>query len=252
MPPPVRRPPPHGDFLDRRLALCPTDTVLDWVVGTCATPRRQAQVVTYLNAHTANLGARDPRLAEIQGQSAVCYADGAAVVRAARRWGLAVPERINAGDFTTRVLFACAAHGIRLGLLGGVPAAVESFAERAVRTVPALSIPFVRDGFFDPAEGASIAARASAAGVDLLLVGMGSPRQEYWAWEHRGSTGAGVHWCVGALFEYGTLRHRAPVWVRRAGLEWAFRLALEPRRLAGRYLVGNAEFLVRSRRGLRP
>jgi N-acetylglucosaminyldiphosphoundecaprenol N-acetyl-beta-D-mannosaminyltransferase len=66
--------------------------------------------------------------------------------------------------------------------------------------------------------------------------------------DHGAATGARALWAVGALFEYyGGERPRAPLWMRRAGLEWAFRLALEPRRLAGRYLLGNAAFLLRAR-----
>ena len=100
---------------------------------------------------------------------------------------------------------------------------------------------------------AAVAAAIRVAAPSVVFVGMGAPRQERWAARHLDDLGASVLWCVGALFEYfGGRRSRAPVWMRRFGLEWLYRLALEPARLWRRYLIGNLRFLglvLRQRRG---
>ena len=81
---------------------------------------------------------------------------------------------------------------------------------------------------------------------DLVLVGMGVPNQESWLEENWPNLAPRVYWCVGALFEYYSgQRARAPRWLRRIGLEWAFRLVLEPQRLWRRYILGNTLFTLR-------
>ena|SRR3990167_6120921 len=79
---------------------------------------------------------------------------------------------------------------------------------------------------------------------DVLWVGLGSPKQDYWMRNHRGKLDAPVMIGVGAAFDFmaGTKR-QAPVWMRRCGLEWFFRLCSEPRRLWKRYLIGNTKFI---------
>ena len=116
-------------------------------------------------------------------------------------------------------------------------------AEAWLRLAPELRIAGTRDGYFTENEAREVARAIRDSGADVVLVGMGSPRQEEWMDRWGGETGARVVWCVGALFEYsGGIRRRAPVWMRRSGLEWFFRLALEPGRLWRRYLLGNARF----------
>jgi N-acetylglucosaminyldiphosphoundecaprenol N-acetyl-beta-D-mannosaminyltransferase len=92
-------------------------------------------------------------------------------------------------------------------------------------------------------EDAEIVARVDASGASLVFVSLGCPKQELWMHEHRDRIRA-VMIGVGAAFDYhaGTLR-RAPTWMQRHSLEWAFRLCMEPRRLWRRYLVTNTWFI---------
>jgi exopolysaccharide biosynthesis WecB/TagA/CpsF family protein len=84
----------------------------------------------------------------------------------------------------------------------------------------------------------------NAASPDVLWVGLGSPKQEYWAANHSGRVNAGLVLAVGAAFDFHSGRvRRAPLWMRRFGLEWLFRLVMDPRQLARRYLVTNARFI---------
>src|SRR5205807_8341367 len=81
---------------------------------------------------------------------------------------------------------------------------------------------------------------------DILLVGMGTPKQELWVQRHADRLNVDVVWTVGALFDFVSGRvPRAPGWLADNGLEWIFRLAVEPRRMWRRYLLGNPIFLSR-------
>lgn len=212
---------------------------------------RRPLFVTYLNAHNVNVRARDSRYAATLARADALYADGMSIVWASRmlsRRGL--PERVNAGDFLVSFCRCCAERNLSVFLLGSEPLIASRCASRLSARVAGLRVAGATDGFwgrggeFDTEEEVCEAIRR--ARPDILLVGLGVPRQELWAVRHAADLGAPVIWCVGALFEYYSgQRARAPVWIRRLGLEWAFRLALEPRRLARRYLWGNGEFLWR-------
>lgn len=119
--------------------------------------------------------------------------------------------------------------------------------ERAARALasrfPQHDVVGVQHGFFAEAESERIVADIRAASPDLILVGMGQPRQEVWAHRHLATVPA-VTMCVGAYLDFAAgVVARAPQMIRRMRLEWAYRLWQEPRRLASRYLIGNAAFL---------
>lgn len=201
--------------------------------------------VTYLNAACSNIAADDADYNRLLKSADCVYADGQAIVWAARYHGGELPERVNAGDFITDFCRTAAAKQMRIALVGGRPGVAARAVEAWRRHVPDLMIAGTWNGFFED-DGEAVMQAVAASGADILLVGMGVPLQEKWAWPRRNHFGVKVIWCVGALFEYyGEGRSRAPVWVRRAGLEWLFRLALEPRRLWKRYLVGNVRFVWR-------
>lgn len=222
-----------------------------------ASARREPMTVAYLNAATVNLAFDAPDYARLMARMDCLYADGQAVVWAARRHGVAVSERINAGDFTREFIQEIARRELKLALVGGRPARMngDSEAERAAGVfrgwAPALKIVFTHHGFFNDAE--RVRCGLEQADPDIVLLGMGSPRQERWALEWAAQGRPRVWWSVGALLEYYSgARARAPVWMRRAGLEWVFRLVLEPGRLWRRYLVGNPLFVWRALRGRPP
>jgi N-acetylglucosaminyldiphosphoundecaprenol N-acetyl-beta-D-mannosaminyltransferase len=217
-----------------------------------AARERQRWRVCYVNAANFNLAANDNRYAEVLRAADVVYADGQAVVWASRCLGCPLPERVNAGDFFDRFCEACARENLSLYFLGSRPGVARQAAQNIVKRIGNLRIVGTRDGYFELAQSADVVAEINRLAPDILIVGMGAPRQEFWVAEQHGNLNVGVAWCVGALFEYvagETLR--APVWMRKAGLEWVFRLVLEPRRLWRRYLVGNWIFLWRVLRARR-
>jgi N-acetylglucosaminyldiphosphoundecaprenol N-acetyl-beta-D-mannosaminyltransferase len=137
--------------------------------------------------------------------------------------------------------------GLKVFLLGGEEG-VAADAALALRTrYPGLEIVGTSSGF-----GAAPDAvlHINAARPDILLVGMGTPRQETWIAAHRDQLDVPVVWAVGALFEFVTGRiPRGPHWMTNHGLEWMCRLAAEPRKLWRRYLIGNPWFFCRVIRG---
>jgi exopolysaccharide biosynthesis WecB/TagA/CpsF family protein len=104
----------------------------------------------------------------------------------------------------------------------------------------------VQHGYFDEMETDALLKAINASGADVLLVGFGVPRQEQWIAAHRERIQAPVAIAVGGLFDYyGGRIPRAPLLLRKASLEWVWRLAMEPRRMWRRYLIGNFTFMGR-------
>ena len=176
--------------------------------------------------------------------SALVVADGIGVVLASRLLGTPLPERIPGVELAERAIGVAARAGKRVYLLGARPGVAEEAAARLLARHPGLVIAGVRDGYFGNDENAAVVAAIARSGADLLLVGMGAPKQELWIAEHFRRTGVKVAIGVGgALDVYAGRVRRAPAAFRRLGLEWAYRLAREPRRI--RRFVALPRFVAR-------
>jgi N-acetylglucosaminyldiphosphoundecaprenol N-acetyl-beta-D-mannosaminyltransferase len=171
--------------------------------------------------------------------ASLVLADGAPLVLASRLLKRPLPERVAGSDLLPEILQS-ASEPLRVFLLGAAPGVAELAGQRiesqsrSVRVVGAYSPP---PGFEkDAAENVRILDKIAAAGPDLLIVGLGAPKQELWVHRHRHALQAKVALCAGATIDFlAGNRDRSPVWMRRAGLEWLHRLGAEPQRLAGRY-----------------
>lgn len=203
--------------------------------------------VAYVNAESVNRAFFDRRYRNILQGADVVYADGVGVVWASKLFGNPLPERVNLGDCLPQLCTRCARQGYRLFFLGGAPDVAQRAAERLIRQIPGLQIVGTHHGHFSAGESPAIIEQINQAKPHILLVGMGVPKQEKWIWQHRDELDASVLWGVGALFDYYAGKTpRAPVWLRRIGFEWFFRLLVEPKRLWRRYLLGNAFFVLRT------
>lgn len=172
------------------------------------------------------------------------YPDGQGVVTELRRRGVADVERMATTDIIHGVAELAARSGWRVGLFG----AAAGVADRAARTLlgeqPHLQISQVWDGY---GHGPSVLDLRQLR-LDLLLVALGAGRQERWAFDVAVPAGVPAILTCGGLFDFlAGDSPRAPLWMQRASLEWAFRVGLEPRRLLLRYLLGNSYFLLRTR-----
>ena len=141
------------------------------------------------------------------------------------------------------------ARGGKCFFLGSSEVVLGKIRERAARDYPAIEVetyspPFKRE--FSPEDDRAMIDAVNAADPDLLWIGMTAPKQEKWAYSHWDQLDIHCH-CgtIGAVFDFyaGTVR-RAPLWMQKAGLEWLYRLASEPRRLWRRYTAGNISFVL--------
>lgn len=199
--------------------------------------------VAFANSHTLRVAHRFPDYRRIL-QGFHVLNDGIGVDIASRiKFGQKFPENLNGTDFVPHYL-ASSRHHLRIYLLGARTDVVELAAGKLQERNPRHRIVGYRSGYFNKDETPVICEEIRRAGADLLLVGMGNPLQERWIVEHGASTDAKLLFGVGALFDFTSgVIPRAPIWMRRMRCEWIFRLILEPRRLAQRYIIDNGAFL---------
>lgn len=168
--------------------------------------------------------------------------DGAPLATQAGRLTGRVWPRLAGSDIIEPILRAAESDGVRVGFLGGNDETHSALRERLAHDYPALELAGVwspsRDELGDREKSRAIAAEIAEAQTAILVVCLGKPRQELWMAEHGEATGARVLLAFGAVVDFLAGRiDRAPQWASRSGVEWAWRLAHEPRRLATRYLV---------------
>ena len=175
-------------------------------------------------------------------------ADGRPVAAAGGWFGKPLPARVPGSDLVPALLASATADDpLTVFLLGAGPGVADAAAANVARDHPHARVVGTHCpplGFeHSDEENAAILALLEEAKPDVLVVGLGFPKQEKWVHAHRGSLRCGTALCVGATIDFlaGNVR-RAPAWVGKVGLEWTFRLALEPRRLAGRYAADLAHF----------
>ncbi len=186
----------------------------------------------------------DPWLESFISRGSIVVADGQPLMWCSKvMLEQPLPERVAGVDIVFALAERAERSDLRLGVLGAKPEVIEELASRIRSKHPKANLVYVGDGYFDAQGAKERAAEISAAKVDVLLVGMGVPRQERFI--HDQFEAMNVSLCVGVGGSFDVLAgvvDRAPELVQRAGMEWAFRLAQEPRRLWKRYLVTNAAF----------
>jgi exopolysaccharide biosynthesis WecB/TagA/CpsF family protein len=180
--------------------------------------------------------------------------DGAPLAAQARRvTGHAWP-RLAGSDLIGPILALCESRGTRIGFLGGAASTHRLVVSELAARYPGLPVSGLwspeRNELRDPVRSGEIAREIREAGTELLIVGLGKPRQELWIAEHGLATGCRVLLAFGAVVDFLAGRvARAPHWMSANGLEWAWRLALEPSRLFSRYVLqGPRAYLAVRRR----
>ena len=180
-------------------------------------------------------------------EAALVTSDGMPLVWLLRRLGVPQATRVYGPDLTPRVLRAAEAAGVPIGIYGGTEPVLQRLLEVVDRNFPALKVSYISAPPFrppTPLEDEETTRAINAAGVRILFVGLGSPKQDRWMYAHRHRIHA-VMLGVGAAFDFlAGVKAQAPRWMQRSGLEWLFRLLTEPRRLGPRYLRQNPKFAV--------
>lgn len=186
-------------------------------------------------------------------EAALCAPDGIGVLWAARRHGVRLRERVAGSDLVPHLSAIAAQRGWRIFYLGAAPGVAERAAAKLADRHPGLQVAGCYAGSPAPAEEDHLVRLVRSARTDILFVAYGAPKQDLWLARNLHRTGAAVGIGVGGAFDFivGKSR-RAPRWIQRLGLEWAYRLAREPWRWRRQLVLPHFAWLVLSGRDQAP
>ncbi|RMH09324.1 MAG: glycosyltransferase [Nitrospirae bacterium] len=218
-----------------------TRQILSWAKG------RESRYVCAANVHMTMESFDSAEFRRVVNGADLVTPDGVPLVWTLRLLGVQGQTRVYGPDLTVHVVQAAANAGVPVGFFGGTPEALRGIVQNLETRFPAMQVAYAFSPPFrplTPEEDDEIVAQINTSGARILFVGLGCPKQERWMAEHLGRIQA-VMLGVGAAFDFhaGTIR-QAPSWMQRSGLEWLFRLIVEPKRLWRRYLVNNPRFVV--------
>lgn len=207
-----------------------------------------SKTICAANVHMVMKGWDEPAFRALVNSSDLVLADGQPLVWALRLLGLRQRRRVRVSpDFIAGLITAAAQAGVVVGLYGGTGESLDAVRSHLTRHTPALNVGFAYAPPFrllTQDEDRRVVADIRAAGVKLLLLGIGCPKQERWMAAHARDLDC-VMIGVGAAFDlFAGNTREAPAWTRDIGLEWVYRLSLEPRRLWWRYAHSNPRFIV--------
>lgn len=209
-----------------------------------ASEQGRLSTMYFLNAHCFNVSLADSDYNQALNRADILLNDGIGISIGARLLGFRFPDNLNGTDLIPESLNIAASLNKKAYLLGATEEVISDAATNFREKIPSLNICGYHSGFFDDDD--KIVQHILDSGTDILIVGMGVPRQEKWLERNRNRL-KGVKLAIagGAIFDFTANRVvRAPVWVQKIGMEWLFRLAQEPTRLFHRYVVGNVTFLL--------
>jgi N-acetylglucosaminyldiphosphoundecaprenol N-acetyl-beta-D-mannosaminyltransferase len=213
-------------------------------------------IFTSANGQVLSMCARHAGVRDLFLDADLIHADGMPLVFVSRLFHKRpLPERVCTTDLFHDVARVALRRGARFYFLGATKSIMDKATERVRALYPDLDIVGHDSGYLRrEGDEDRIIERINAAQPDILWLGLGAPTEQLFAMRHRDRLrGVGLIKTSGGLFDFISGKNaRAPGWMRRAGLEWAYRTYLEPRRLAGRYLTTNphALFLLLTRTGL--
>lgn len=234
-----------GMYLD---AIC-----MDEVIERCQTAlaTRSRVLLGVLNAAKVVKMRKDPVLRNSLIECDVLLADGQSVVWASRLLRRPLPERVAGIDIFEQLLMLAHREGHSVYLLGARTEVLWLLEERLRERFPGLRIAGSQHGYFDAADSGRIAAEIRSSDADMLFLGMTSPKKEIFLGRYGASLGVPIQHGVGGSFDImAGITARAPIAWQQNGMEWAYRLLQEPRRLWWRYLATNSAFMLLTLREL--
>jgi len=215
--------------------------IVDWVITS------ESRMVFAANVHMVMEAHDSKEFAGVVNIADLVTPDGMPLVWMLRLKGFKEQERVYGPTLMLHILETAARNHIPVGFYGGNPEVLDRLVKKMKGKFPELNIVHSYSPPFRTltyAEDIKVSRDIQEAGVRILFVGLGCPKQEIWMAEHRGRINA-VMVGVGAAFDFQAgSKAQAPSWMQAIGLEWLFRFLHEPRRLARRYLYNNPRFVV--------
>lgn len=215
-------------------------TVLVW---SCEQTRR---TIFYANAHCLNLAVDDLEYRQILNQADMVYADGISLVWSSRFLRGCRLHKMTGADWIDDFCASAKENGLRLYILAGQRNVACRAKDNLLGRYPGIKIVGAVDGLFEEKRLSEVLEDIARSSPHVVMVGMGTPLQEKWIAMHREQIAAPLCWAVGALFDYvAGIEPRSPRWMIRLGLEWTWRLLVNPHGKWRRYLLGNPLFIYR-------
>ncbi len=232
---PERKPDLRHDKRIQILGL-PVDAITfdQWLdlIGRWVREGERAYHVCTVNPEFMVIAQDDPNFRNILRRCDLCIPDGIGLLYAARILGSRLPERVTGSDGVPLIAERAAHEGWRLYLLGAAEGIAQQTADILTERYPGLQIAGVYSGSPAPDEEDAIVERINASGADILLVAYGAPIQDKWIARNLPRLNVSMAMGIGGAFDFiAGILPRAPLWMQRAGLEWLYRLYLQPSRI---------------------
>jgi len=216
----------------------------DWWIDLVESPEKKNVLLCLANPNTLNIAVEQPAYWKILRGFEVFVNDGVGIRMASRMRGKEVPYNFAGTDLMPR-LFRDQQKELTAFFYGAQEEVNAEAVRRITAEYPHIKIVGRINGFCDPETEALPAIQA--AGADLLMVAMGQPKQEFWMKTNQEKLNCKVAVTCGGMFDFFSgAKPRAPRFLRQFGMEWVYRLAIEPKRMFRRYVFGNPVFLIRS------
>lgn len=217
---------------------------VDWL--TSQTKNTRCETGVFINVNSINLAFETPSLIQAIKSANRIFCDGSGMRMAASSAGFKLKDNVNGTDLLPFLCKRASTTGKSLFLLGSKPGVASTAARRLKDTYPSLNIAGHHHGYFDSCKDADVIAQINQSKADILLIAMGSPKQEQWLVSNASKLNCTKALAVGGLLDFFSGRlPRAPLWMRETGLEWFWRLMQEPKSKFHRYVIGNPLFLYR-------
>ncbi len=213
-----------------------------------AVKAKMSACISHMPVHGLMIGAKDYKFRTMLNNFEIVAPDGMPVKMVLNfLYKAKLPDRVYGPEFMLRVCEMAASEKIGIYLYGSRPHVVCNLKKKLVELFPSLLVVGYESPPFrtlNPEEESAVIKRINSSGAQIVFLGLGCPKQDVFAYEHRKSIEA-IQICVGAAFDFlAGEKKMAPAWMQRNSLEWLFRLLQEPRRLWRRYLFANSIFLL--------
>ena len=231
------------DFYHLRINNMDTGAVLDFIDTQIDADHTQAKSIFFLNSHYFNLSLKSTPYQQALSDADLVLNDGMGVKIASILQGIDLKENMNGTDLIPKILDGCQRRGVKVFLLGGKAGIAEKASEALKVKFPQLDVCGTHSGYFS--EDEPIIEQINASEAELLVLGMGAPKQEIWLQENRAALQTvKIAVAGGAILDFAAgIFPRAPRFIQVIGFEWFWRMSMEPARLAKRYFFGNVAFL---------